>query len=113
MNNKYCEAPKPGEYRVVLLVSYVRNGRTKDVRVHELNLPFAPTLGMQIHRSGVNAIWITEREELTPVIERVIYDLDEDQFICTFTVGQLLTSAFWRQIESPQNSEFRDYLSGI
>lgn len=33
--------------------------------------------------------------ELDPEVERVIYDLDEEQFVCVFTIAIPLQASFW------------------
>lgn len=39
--------------------------------------------------------------ELDPAVERVIYDLDDEQFVCLFNVDILLRASFWHDDVDP------------
>lgn len=90
-------------HRVLLAVRVVTNGETTAGYYRELELPFVPTIGMRFEQGISTTIWETThgKGELDPAVERVIYDLDEQQFICLFTVKNRLDATFWQDIEDP------------
>lgn len=113
MTDQTQEPRKPGEHKVVLLASHFVEAWRETLYIRELDLPFVPAVGMQILRSGVHGIWTTDKGELAPLIESVIYDLDEERFICTFTIDTALNSSFWETDNSPSTSVYRDYLPTV
>jgi len=70
--------------------------------VRQLTLPFVPQLGMKFEKWGSCHLWETEdnQELISPEIERVIYDVDEEEIVCVFTVsGGKLASSFWTELK--------------
>lgn len=87
-------------YRVELLVREVSDGELVALYASDdLKLPFVPTVGMQFKQGASTWLWETNTGELMPQVEAVTYDLDEDLFVCVFTVGQFLKSSFWTRID--------------
>lgn len=95
-----------GKYSVLLLVRYATEFRLEALYVHRLRLEFIPTVGIQFTRSGTNSMWISESGEVPPPkVESVVYDLDEGDdsngvFVCSMSVDEPLTSAFWKPFEA-------------
>lgn len=88
------------KYRVELLVRHVVNGKVVALYVRDdLELPFVPTVGMQFKQGTSTWLWETDKSELMPAIETVIYDFDEETLVCLFTVNEELNASFWKKIE--------------
>jgi hypothetical protein len=57
---------------------------------------------MQFAQGISSKMWeTTDGLELNPAVEEVIYDLDEEQFVCLFTVNRELAASFWTAVENP------------
>lgn len=86
-------------YKILLAVRVVRHGVTEGGYSRELELPFIPTVGMHFEQGISTTLWeTTTGEELDPAVERVIYDLDENIFVCLFTIPLPLAASFWQDL---------------
>lgn len=86
-------------HRVKLVVRIVEGGVTTSGYVREIMLPFVPQAGMKFEKGGSCYLWETlNGEELSPEIERVIYDLNEEAIVCLFTASARLASTFWTEL---------------
>lgn len=57
---------------------------------------FAPFPGLHLEQGTSCKLWESMTGlELDPAVERVIYDLDEEQFVCLFNVDIPLRASFW------------------
>lgn len=84
-------------HKVMLAVRVVQSGEVIRGYYRDLELPFIPTVGMRFEQGTSTTIWETvSGQQLDPGVERVIYDLDEDQIVCLFTVNQPLAASFWQ-----------------
>ncbi|WP_193453247.1 hypothetical protein [Pseudomonas nitroreducens] len=69
----------------------------------EIELPFVPTVGMRFEQGISTTLWeTTSGDELSPAVEQVIYDLDEEMFVCLFTVESPLAASFWENLPELQ-----------
>lgn len=83
-------------HKVLLAVRVVQKGELVGYCSHQLNLPFAPFPGLRFEQGTSCKLWETMTgSELAPAVERVIYDLDEEQFVCIFNVDIPLRASFW------------------
>ena len=86
-------------FKILLAVRVVHHGVVQCGYSRELELPFVPTVGMRFEQGTSTTLWeTTTQEELDPAIERVIYDLDEDIFVCLFTIPLKLAASFWQDL---------------
>ncbi|MGE8436833.1 MAG: hypothetical protein ACN6P2_09875 [Pseudomonas palmensis] len=84
-------------HKVMLAVRVVQSGEVIRGYYRDLELPFIPTVGMRFEQGTSTTIWETvSGQQLDHGVERVIYDLDEDQIVCLFTVNQPLAASFWQ-----------------
>lgn len=91
-------------YKILLAVRIVRHGVTEGGYSRELELPFIPTVGMRFEQGVSTTLWeTTTGEELDPAVERVIYDLDENIFVCLLTISLPLAASFWQGL--PERSD--------
>lgn len=91
-------------FKILLAVRVVRNGMVQGGYSRELELPFIPTIGMQFEQGISTTLWETASgEELDPAVERVIYDLDENLFVCLFNIPLPLAASFWQDL--PKRSD--------
>lgn len=98
-------------YRVELLVREVVDSELVALYVSDdLELPFVPTMGMQFKQGTSTWLWETQTDELMPKVEAVTYNLDENLFVCVFSVNESLSSSFWSKIEK-SDLEHSVYLS--
>jgi hypothetical protein len=67
--------------------------------VRDVELPFVPTVGMEFRQGTSTTLWEATIGVLTPAVEKVIYDFDEETIVCLFTVNQELNSAFWTTLD--------------
>lgn len=79
-------------HKIKLIVRHVVDGQTMGGYVRELDLPFVPTVGMRFEQGNM---WEAGKQFLSPAVESVIYDLDEETIACLFNVKDELTSTFW------------------
>ncbi|MDB5745469.1 MAG: Psed [Massilia sp.] len=50
-------------------------------------------------KQGISTrLWETEVGELDPVVEEIIYDIDEEAMVCLFTVPKPLVSTCWKTL---------------
>ncbi len=85
---------------VFFVVRLVENDEISAGYCHDLKLPFVPLEGMYFEQGISTTLWeTTTGSELSPAVERVIYDLDNKQFVCLFTVDQPLAASFWQKID--------------
>lgn len=90
-------------HKVLLAVRVVQHGSVLGYCSHRLVLPFAPAPGLRFEQGNSCTLWETPiGTELDPEIERVIYDLDEEQFVCLFTVNVPLQASFWYDDVDPK-----------
>jgi hypothetical protein len=83
-------------HKVLLAVRVVQKGELVGYLSHQLILPFAPFPGLHFEQGTSCTLWETMTgSELAPAVERVIYDLDEGQFVCLFNVNIPLRASFW------------------
>ncbi len=54
---------------------------------------------MQFEKGGSTTLWETATGELKPAVEAVIYNIDEEEIVCLFTVGQELHCSFWTTLD--------------
>lgn len=91
-------------FKIMFVARLVEDGDVVGGYSHNLELPFIPSLGMRFEQGTSCTLWETSRGEEAPVVERVVYDLDEGQFICLFTVKRPLTSSFWTVLKDDPKS---------
>ena len=83
-------------HKVLLAVRVIQKNELVGYYSHELTLPFVPFPGLRLEQGTSCTLWETMNgSELAPAIERVIYDLDEELFVCLFNVGIPLKASFW------------------
>ncbi|MBC3464989.1 hypothetical protein [Pseudomonas sp. RW10S2] len=83
-------------HKVLLAVRVVQKGELVGYCSHQLDLPFVPFPGLHLEQGTSCKLWETMTgSELEPAVERVIYDLDEEQFVCLFNVDIPLRASFW------------------
>jgi hypothetical protein len=83
-------------HKVLLAVRVVQHGEVLGYCSHELALPFAPFKGLRFEQGSSCKLWETKTgKELDPAVERVVFDLDENMFVCLFTVSIPLEASFW------------------
>ena len=83
-------------HKVMLAVRVVQQGKVIRGYYRDLELPFVPTEGMRFEQGSSTTLWeTTTGKQIDPAVERVIYDLDEGQIVCLFTVDQQLAATFW------------------
>ena len=70
-------------FHVKLIVQLIQRDATIAGYVRELDLPFLPCIGMKFEEGTSTRLWETDTEELNPAVEEVIYDLDEEQIVCS------------------------------
>ena len=86
-------------YEVKLVVRGLDGQETRFGYTRQLQLPFLPAVGMTFEQGTSCKLWETaEGEELSPAVEQIIYDLDEEAIVCLFTVHSRLASAFWTEL---------------
>jgi hypothetical protein len=84
-------------HKVLLAVRIAQRGEVLCYLSHDLTLPFVPFPGLRFEQGISCRLWETPTgKELDPEVERVIYDLDEEQFVCLFTVDLPLSATFWQ-----------------
>jgi hypothetical protein len=87
--------------RVCLVVRVVNsNNETIGGYAREVDLPFVPTVGMKFKQGISTRLWETENGELSPSVNEVVYNFDEETIYCLFEVNEFLKSAFWTEIKS-------------
>lgn len=98
-------------HKVKLVVRYLFQDVLAALYVHQLELPFVPQIGMKFEQGMSTWLWeTTNGEKLNPPVDDVIYDIDEEELICLFTVEERLASAFWEELSpetKPQRIEFK------
>lgn len=83
-------------HKVLLAVRIIQKGELVGYCSHQLALPFVPFPGLHLEQGTSCKMWETMTgSELAPPVERVIYDLDEEQFVCLFNVDIPLKASFW------------------
>lgn len=88
-------------YRILLAVRLV-GGQPRGY-CREIELPFVPTVGMRFEQGTSTTLWETmSGGEFSPVVEEVTYDLDEEIFVCLFSVGSPLAASFWTALPELQ-----------
>ena len=103
-----------GMYKIEFLVREIDGDEIVALYVSsDLELPFVPAVGMQFKQGNSTWLWETGSGELMPQVETVTYDLDENLFVCLFTVNKSLKSSFWTKIESEEidNSSYLAYFN--
>ncbi|HBO1147380.1 hypothetical protein AN280_06175 [Pseudomonas aeruginosa] len=89
-------------HKVLLAVRVVQKGELVGYSSHQLTLPFVPFPGLHLEQGTSCKLWETMTgSELDPVVERVIYDLDEEQFVCLFNIDTPLRASFWYDEKAP------------
>ncbi len=84
-------------HKVMLAVRVVQRGELIRGYYRDLELPFVPTVGMRFEQGTSTTMWETvSGQQIDPEVERIIYDLDEGQIVCLFTVCQPLAGSFWQ-----------------
>jgi len=66
--------------------------------VFELDLPFVPTVGMKFKKGNSTWLWETKYGELSPGIEEVVYNIDEEKIYCLFEIKYFLVNSIWKEI---------------
>jgi|CXWL01.1.fsa_nt_gi hypothetical protein len=95
-------------YKIVFLVrSITSQNQIQRLYAKELELPFVPAVGMKFVQ-GTN-LWETEDGELSPEIERVIFDLDDSKHVCLFTITKRLSSSFWQELDINKHGTYADH----
>lgn len=90
-------------HKVLLAVRVVQKGELLGYCSHQLTLPFTPFPGLRFEQGTSCKLWETMTgSELNPEIEHVMYDLDEEQFVCLFNVGIPLRASFWYDDVEPR-----------
>lgn len=93
-------------HRVMLAVRVVQHGKVIRGYYRDLELQFVPTEGMRFEQGTSTTMWETiSGQQIDPQVERVVYNLDEGQIVCLFTVSQPLAASFWQsatEVESGQ-----------
>ena len=85
------------KHKIKFVVRITNGGETAGY-VRDLELPFVPTVGMRFEQGVSTPMWETstsERKYLTPCVEEVIYDFNEESLVCLFTIDSTLASSFW------------------
>jgi hypothetical protein len=83
-------------HKVLLAVRVTQKGDWLGYYSYHLTLPFAPFPGLRFEQGVSCKLWETMTgSELDPVVERVIYDLDEERFVCLFNVDIPLRASLW------------------
>ncbi|MCY1298180.1 hypothetical protein D9M70_476530 [compost metagenome] len=104
-------------HKVLLAVRIVQKGSILGYCSHQLTLPSAPFPGLRFKQGISCKLWETKiGSELDPEVERVIYDLDEEQFVCLFTADIPLQASFWYDDVRPEQgtvSAVADYFRHI
>lgn len=87
-------------HKIKLVVRLFQDGETTGGYVRQIELPFVPQPGMKFEQGISCHLWETQDgEELSPGIECVIYDLDEEEIVCFFTIKSKLASTFWTELK--------------
>lgn len=85
-------------YKVKLVVRLQAGNTTIGGYTRELDMPCPPCLGMRFTQGISTRLWETEVGELDPMVEEIIYDIDEETVVCLFTVSKALISTFWKTL---------------
>lgn len=84
-------------HKVMLAVRAIQRGEVIRGYYRNLELPFVPAEGMRFEQGISTTMWETvSGQQIDPKVERVVYDLDEGQIVCLFTVDQPLAASFWQ-----------------
>ncbi|MBS6036499.1 MULTISPECIES: hypothetical protein [Pseudomonas] len=84
-------------HKVMLAVRVIQCDEVIRGYYRPLELPFVPTEGMRFEQGTSTTMWETvSGQQIDPQVERVVYDLDEKQIVCLFTVDQPLAASFWQ-----------------
>lgn len=85
--------------KVKLVVRCLEDGEIVAGYLKQMELPFVPQVGMRFDRGGSTHLWETvDDEDLAPKIEDLVYDIDEEEIVCLFTVNKKLAASFWTEI---------------
>ncbi len=86
--------------KVKLVVRVVKNKKVLGGYVRDIELPFAPAVGMKFKQGISTRLWETlDNDELSPSVQKVIYDFDEECIVALFEVSDFLASAFWTKLD--------------
>jgi hypothetical protein len=85
-------------YKVKLVVRHKAGSATIGGYTRELDMPCPPCLGLRLKQGISTRLWETEIGDLDPVVEEIIYDIDEETMVCLFTVHKALISSFWKRL---------------
>lgn len=83
-------------HKVLLAVRIINREGITGYASRELELTFQPFVGLRFE-NGSSRIWRShEGLDPAPEVERVIYDIQQEQLVCLFTVNAPLSSPFWQ-----------------
>lgn len=89
--------------KVKLVVRVMKDGELIGGYARDVELPFVPTIGMKFKQGISTRLWETaSNNELSPCVEHIIYDFDEECIVALFEISELLSSNFWTTI-NPEN----------
>jgi hypothetical protein len=93
--------------KVKLVVRVVKDSEVVCGYVGDVELPFVPTIGMKFKQGVSTKLWeTTDNNELSPHVEHIIYDLDEECIIALFEVSEFLASNYWTELDSKNLGEW-------
>lgn len=82
--------------KVKLVVRVMKDGELIGGHTKSVELPFVPTIGMKFKEGISTRLWETVNgNELSPGVEHIIYDFDEECVVALFEVSEHLSSNFW------------------
>ena len=86
-------------YKVKLVVRLLQDGATAGGYVRQLELPLVPCTGMKFEQGISTRLWeTTDNDELSPAVEEVVYDIDDEVIVCLFTIAKPLAASFWHKL---------------
>jgi len=97
-------------HRVKLVVRLLEGGTTVGGYARRVELPFVPSIGMRFEQGVSTRLWETaDGDELSPAVEELLYDFDEEEIVCLFTIAKRLASSFWTSLKyDPQEFQSKE-----
>lgn len=87
-------------HKIRFVVRCIKDGDVFAGYTRQLTLPFVPQVGMEFEQGVSCTLWETrDGREFSPRVERVIYDVDEEEIVCLFSIASELASAFWTELK--------------